>query len=106
MRFRRPGSTQQDLFGQLQHARQLEEKTTPLDKLSGAIDFEIFRDLLLDLLGYRDRQDKVGHAALYTGFMLKIVVLQQVYGLSEERTEFDSMKRFSFLNKESSGSQG
>lgn len=97
MRFRRPGSTQQDLFGQLEHARQMSEKTTPLDKLSDAIDFEIFRDLLLDLLGYRDRLDKGGNSPFDPVFMLKIIVLQKFYGLSEERTEFDIMDRFSFM---------
>jgi len=97
MRFRRPGSTQQDLFGQIEHARQMSEKMTPLDKLAAAIDFEIFRDLLLDLLGYRDRQDKGGNAPFDPVFMLKVVVLQKFYGLSEERTEFDIMDRFSFM---------
>lgn len=97
MRFRRPRSTQQDLFGQLEHIRQMSEKTTPLDRLSVAIDFEIFRDLLLDLLGYRDRKDKGSNAPVDPVFMLKINVLQKFYGLSEERTEFEIVDRFSFM---------
>jgi len=60
MRFRLPGSDQQDLFGQLEHAQRVAIKTTPLDKLAATVDFEFFRETLVDLLGYKQRIDKGG----------------------------------------------
>ena len=49
MMFRGPGGQQQDLFKQLGHASRMALRTTPLDKLSVAVDFEIFRDKLDEL---------------------------------------------------------
>ena len=60
MRFRRPGSDRQDLFGQLEHAQRLANNTMPPDKLAATVDFEFFRESLLELLGYRQRVDKGG----------------------------------------------
>lgn len=97
MRFRRPGSQQQDLFKQLDHASRLALRTTPLDKLSSAVDFEIFRDKLDELLGYKDRVDKGGNAPFDPVFMFKIAVLQKYYALSEEQTEEQILDRFSFM---------
>lgn len=97
MRFRRPGSKQQDLFGQLDHARKLAERITPLDKLSTAVDFEMFRERLIELLGYKDRRDKGGNAPFDPVFMFRIVVMQKYYSLSEEQTEEQILDRFSFM---------
>jgi len=97
MRFRRPGSGQQDLLGQLEHAKKLAERTTPLDKLAAAVEFEMFRDRLVELLGYKDRPDKGGNAPFDPVFMFKIVVMQKYYALSEEQTEEQILDRFSFM---------
>lgn len=97
MRFRRPGSVQQDLFGQLDHARKLAERTTPLDKLAAAVDFEMFRERLVEHLGYKDREDKGGNAPFDPVFMFKIAVMQKYYALSEEQTEEQILDRFSFM---------
>ena len=64
MRFRRPGSRQQDLFGQLNHARKMAERVTSLDRLTAAVDFEMFRDRLVEMLVYKDRVDKGGQRTL------------------------------------------
>lgn len=97
MRFRRPGSNQQDLFGQLDHAKKMAQRITPLDKLTAVIDFEVFRDRLIELLGYKDRVDKGGNAPFDPVFMFKIVVMQKYYALSEEQTEEQILDRFSFM---------
>jgi IS5 family transposase len=97
MRFRQPGSAQQDLFGQLDHARKMADRVTPLDKLAAAVDFEMFRDLLVEALGYNDRVDKGGNAPFDPVFMFKIAVLQKYYALSEEQTEEQILDRFSFM---------
>lgn len=97
MRFRRPGSEQQDLFGQLKHAKELAEQITPLDQLNDFIDFEVFRAPLMAHLGYNDRKDSGGNAPFEPVFMFKIIVLQKYYSLSEEQTEFQILDRFSFM---------
>ena len=97
MRFRRPGPGQKGLFDQLEHGKRLAETPTPLDRLDQTVDFEGFRDLLLDLLGYRKTEDKGGNAAFDPVFMLKVLVLQKFHGLSDEATEFQIRDRFSFL---------
>ncbi len=98
MRFKKPGTGQQDLISQIEHAEKLAtEKPCSLDKLNAAIDFEIFRGDLLDALGYRDRKDKGGNAPFDPVFMFRIIVLQKYFALSEEQTEFQIRDRFSFM---------
>jgi len=97
MRFRRPGSGQQDLLSQLDHARKLAAEPTGLDKLNAVIDFEIFRPTLIEALGYKDRVDRGGNAPFDPVFMFKVVVLQKYFSLSEEQTEFQIRDRFSFM---------
>ena len=97
MRFRCPGSDQQDLFDQLEHAQRIANKVGPLDKLAATIDFEFFRDRLLDLLGYRDRIDKGGNAPFDPVFMLKVVILQKFYDLSDEAVAYEMTNRFDFM---------
>ena len=98
MRFKKPGTGQQDLISQIEHAEKLAtEMPCSLDKLNAAIDFEIFRGDLLDALGYRDRKDKGGNAPFDPVFMFRIIVLQKYFALSEEQTEFQIRDRFSFM---------
>jgi len=97
MRFRNPGSDHQDLFGQLEHAQRLASNTRPLDKLAATIDFEFFRETLLDLLGYRDRVDKGGNAPFDPVFMLKVIVLQKFYDLSDPAVAYEITNRFDFM---------
>ena len=96
MRFRQINN-QQDLFGQLKHSKLLAESTTPLYKLAKIIDFEVFRESLMEALGYIDKEDKGGNTPFDPVFMFKIVVLQKYYNLSEEQTEFQIKDRFSFM---------
>ncbi len=92
MRFKLPAAGQKDLFSQIEHAGKLAaEQPCALDKLKARVDFEIFRDELLDILGYREREDKGGNAPYDPVFMFRITVLQKYFGLSEEQTEFQAM---------------
>jgi len=97
MRFRRPGKQQQDLFAQINHAKELAEHGTAFDKLATVVDFEMFREPLLELLGYKERVDKGGNAPFDPVFMFKILVLQKYHALSEEQTGFQIRDRFSFM---------
>jgi hypothetical protein len=72
-------------------------RVTPLDMLAAAVDFEMFRDLLVEELGYKDRLDKGGNAPFDPVVMFKIAVLQKYYTLSGEQTEEQILDRFSFM---------
>lgn len=97
MRFRRPGKGQVQLFAQVDHARELAQRPGALDKLHEVVDFDIFRERLMELLGYRDRVDKGGNAPFEPVFMFKVLVLQKYHALSEEATELAIKDRFSFM---------
>jgi hypothetical protein len=95
MHFRKPGSGQQDLISQIEHEEELAtEKPCSLDKLNTAVDFEIFRVELIDILGCLDRKDKGGNAPF---FMFRIIVLQKYFALSEEQPWFQIRDRFNFM---------
>ena len=58
----------------------------------------MFREQLESILGYNNRDPKRGGRPPFDAvLMLKVLVLQQYYGLSDEETEFQIMNRFSFL---------
>lgn len=97
MRFRRPGKGQAELFAQVDHAKALSERPGALDKLKEVVDFEVFRDRLMELLGYQNRADKGGNAPFDPVFMFKVLVLQKYHALSEEATELAIKDRFSFM---------
>jgi IS5 family transposase len=97
MRFRRPGKGQAELFAQVEHARQLATHPGALDKLKAVVDFELFRNRLMERLGYVAREDKGGNAPFDPVFMFKILVLQKYHALSEEATELAIKDRFSFM---------
>jgi IS5 family transposase len=74
---------------------ELKQRTTALDKLNEAVDWELFRPVLEKRMAYSD-QAKGGRPPDDPVFMFKVVVLQKYYGLSEEETEFQILDRFSF----------
>ena len=58
----------------------------------------MFREQLESILGYDERDPKRGGRPPFDAvLMLKILVLQKYYGLSDEETEVQIMDRFSFL---------
>lgn len=60
------------------------------------IDWEPFRPLLLKHLAYCDHK-KGGRIPWCPVLMLKVLVLQRFFGLSDEGKEFEILDRFSFL---------
>lgn len=89
------GSSQSNLFDILAHADSASERKRGLDRLA-VIDWESFRPLLLKHLAYGD-QKKGGRVPWCPVLMLKVLVLQRFFDLSDEETEFQIMDRFSFL---------
>lgn len=67
----------------------------PLERLAGVVDFEVFRGPLIVALGRRNR-GKCGRPPFDPVMMFKILVLQALYSLSDEATEFHIKDRLSF----------
>jgi IS5 family transposase len=68
----------------------------PLDRLSSAVDFEMFRPALDATLKRSDRS-KGGRPPMDAVLMFKVLVLQSLYGLADEQTEFQIRDRLSFM---------
>ncbi|RME68574.1 MAG: IS5 family transposase [Alphaproteobacteria bacterium] len=67
----------------------------PLERLSAVVDFEVFRGPLIAALR-RGRRNKGGRPPFDPVLMFKILVLQALYALSDEATEFQIKDRLSF----------
>lgn len=68
----------------------------PLERLSAVVDFEIFRADLDAALKRSDRS-KGGRRPMDAVMMFKVLILQSLYGLADEQTEFQIRDRLSFM---------
>lgn len=98
MRYRNPRK-ESDFFSMIDHQQEVISIVKGINKLNGIIDWEMFRDQLESLLGYDNRDDRKGGRPPFDPvLMLKILVLQKYYGLSDDQTEYQIMDRFSFMD--------
>lgn len=67
----------------------------PLERLAAVVDFEVFRGPLVAALR-RSPRGKGGRPPFDPVLMFKILVLQALYSLSDEATEFQIKDRLSF----------
>lgn len=67
-----------------------------LSRINKAIEWKAFRPSLIESLDYKD-PSKGGRRPWCPVLMLKILVLQKYYGLSDEQTELQIMDRLSFM---------
>ena len=67
----------------------------PLERLTAVVDFEVFRGPLIVAL-WRSDLGKGGRPPFDPVMMFKILVLQALYSLSDEATEFQIKDRLSF----------
>ena len=97
MKYRDP-KKDNDLFSMIDHQQSVIKTVKGINKLNTVIDWEMFRGELESILGYNNRDPKRGGRPPFDAvLMLKVLVLQKYYGLSDEETEFQIMDRFSFL---------
>ena len=68
----------------------------PLERLSRVVDFEVFRGELEATLSRSDRS-KGGRPPYDPVMMFKVLVLQTLYTLSDEQTEYQLKDRLSFM---------
>lgn len=90
-------NTQKGLFDEAQKMESLSNYRDPLAKINSVIDFEIFRKELEMLTQYMIRDAKKGGRPAYdVVLMMKVLVIQQLYNLSDDETEFQIFDRLSF----------
>ena len=76
--------------------RQLSSGGDPLERLSAVVDFELFRKPLAKALKRSDRA-KGGRPPYDAVLMFKVLVLQALYNLSDDRCEYQIRDRLSFM---------
>ena len=67
----------------------------PLERVSASVDFEVFRATLEAVLNRSDRA-KGGRPPMDSVMMVKVLILQSLYGLSDQQAEFQVKDRLSF----------
>lgn len=74
----------------------LSKANDPLERVSGVVDFEVFRSSLMRALRRSDRS-KGGRPPFDAVLMFKILVLQALYNLSDDQAEYQIRDRLSFM---------
>lgn len=88
---RQPG-----LFDVEERAAQLTEMGDPLVGLKARIDWEAFR-AELSRVHQKERKSQAGAKPLDVVLMFKILILQQLHNLSDDKIEYQIRDRFSFM---------
>jgi IS5 family transposase len=74
----------------------LEALGDPLIRLKNEIDWELFRPELARIYTEKERKNAAGRPPLDVVLMFKVVILQRLYNLSDDQTEFHIRDRASF----------
>jgi transposase, IS5 family len=82
-------------FGIHLACQRLDELGDPLSGLKSLIDWEAFRPIVEGI--YENRTEKGGHPNYDEALMIKILVLQHWYGLSDQKMELEMAKNISFM---------
>ena len=85
-----------DLFGLEFHLRNLDKCADPLVRLDALVEWELFRPTLRTIRD-KARKSNAGRPPFDEVLMFKILILQSLYNLSDDATEFQIRDRFSFL---------
>lgn len=87
---------QQSFFGLSEQLEKLSKHGNPLEVLDATVDFEYFRDWLVEGLGYNDGS-KGGRPPFDPVSMFKALILQAQHNLSDARMEFMIRDRLSWM---------
>jgi len=74
----------------------LSDAGDPLERLNTVIDWEIFRPIL-ERIDIKERKSAAGRKSLCRVLMFKLLVLQRLHNLSDERLQFQVTDRLSFM---------
>lgn len=83
-------------FDESERHAELSKRNDPLERLSKAIDFEIFRPMIENALK-KEAKGPGGCRPFDYVMMFKILILQRYYQLSDDKTEFSILDRLSFM---------
>lgn len=86
----------ESLFENEMSVSELMKLGNPLEQLDKIVDFEVFRTTLEEALVNRNRKNNAGRRPLDPVFVFKVLVLQRLYGLSDEQAEYQIVDRLSF----------
>lgn len=87
---------QPGFFDNDKHLKALSAAGDPLERLAKVVDFEVFRGDLQRALSRSDRS-KGGRPPYDPVLMFKVLVLQTLYTLSDDQTEYQLKDRLSFM---------
>ena len=87
---------QTGLFDWQQRFEELDKGGDPLVKLNTLVDWETFRPTL-EMLRQKERKSNAGRKPFDVVVMFKILILQSLYNLSDDQTEFQIRDRLSFM---------
>lgn len=90
-------SKSRGLFDEQLRLEKLSKKQDPLERLSGYIDFEFFREPLEKGLQKNTDTSKGGRPAYDAVLMFKILILQRYYNVSDDAIEYAILDRLSFM---------
>jgi IS5 family transposase len=87
---------QSGFFDLQERYRKLSELGDPLEAINRVVDWEVFRPVLKKALK-KERKSAAGRKEYDRVLMFKVLVLQSLYNLADEQTEYQIRDRFSFL---------
>lgn len=87
---------QNSLFDLENRYASLSKTGDPLERLNAVIDWEIFRPIL-ERMDAKERQSKAGRKPTCRIVMFKMLILQKLHGLSDERLQYQVTDRLSFM---------
>lgn len=76
--------------------KQLDSGGDPLPKIQTMVDWKLFRPLL-EVVRDKERKSNAGRKPFDVVLMFKVLILQSLYNLSDEQTEFQIRDRLSFM---------
>ena len=87
---------QNSLFDLHNRYASLSKTGDPLERLNAIIDWEIFRPLL-ERMDSKERKSRAGRKPTCRILMFKMLILQRLNGLSDERLQYQVTDRLSFM---------
>jgi transposase, IS5 family len=88
-------ASERGLFDAMDRLSQIDSMGDPLANLNVIMDWHIFQPVL-DRLPRDEAKGPGGRPGFYPMFMFKVLILQSLYGLSDEQTQFQILDRRSF----------
>lgn len=87
---------QNSLFDLQNRYASLSEAGDPLERLNAVIDWELFRPIL-SRIDAKERKSTAGRKPTCRVLMFKLLILQRLHNLSDERLQFQVTDRLSFM---------